>query len=114
MFEPQHLLPRYRRANFRSSGHAVRSWVRRNAITRCEAVFTYHRLSSGGNRGSGSSWLYDGGAFVQRSMTMGKPVVLVTIKYVRMFIRAFDVFLSATQLPSRSTRVRRESSPERG
>ena len=37
-------------------------------------------LRSGGNRGSGSSWLYDGGALVQRSIMLGKPVILVTIK----------------------------------
>jgi carboxylesterase type B len=35
---------------------------------------------SGGNRGTGSSWLYDGGALVQRSVMVGKPVILVTIK----------------------------------
>ena len=35
---------------------------------------------SGGDRGSGSNWLYDGGPLVQGSMRLGKPIVLVTIK----------------------------------
>ncbi|KAI0088869.1 carboxylesterase [Irpex rosettiformis] len=38
-------------------------------------------IHGGGNRGSGSSWLYDGGAFVQKSILIGKPVILVTIDY---------------------------------
>lgn len=47
-------------------------------------MLTVNRLffHSGGNRGSGSSWLFDGGAFVKRSMQNGKPVILVTFKYV--------------------------------
>jgi Carboxylesterase family len=35
---------------------------------------------SGGDRGSGSHWLYDGGPLVQNSIRLGKPIVLVTIK----------------------------------
>ncbi|PSS15396.1 hypothetical protein PHLCEN_2v3272 [Hermanssonia centrifuga] len=38
-------------------------------------------IHGGGNRGSGSSWLYDGGAFVQRSIMVEKPVIIVTINY---------------------------------
>jgi len=38
-------------------------------------------IHGGGHRGSGSSWLFDGGSFVQRSILAGKPVVLVTINY---------------------------------
>ncbi|KAI0070994.1 carboxylesterase [Panus rudis PR-1116 ss-1] len=38
-------------------------------------------IHGGGVRGSGSHWLYDGGAFVQKSMQIGKPVILVTINY---------------------------------
>ncbi|KAI0684906.1 carboxylesterase [Cytidiella melzeri] len=38
-------------------------------------------IHGGGNCGSGSSWLYDGGSFVQKSITNEKPVILVTINY---------------------------------
>ncbi|KAH8101803.1 Alpha/Beta hydrolase protein [Cristinia sonorae] len=38
-------------------------------------------IHGGGNRGSGSSWLYDGGSLVRKSIETGKPIVLVTINY---------------------------------
>jgi hypothetical protein len=38
-------------------------------------------IHGGGDRGSGSSWAYDGGAIVQKSVELGKPVILVTINY---------------------------------
>ncbi|KAH9917293.1 carboxylesterase [Fomitopsis serialis] len=38
-------------------------------------------IHGGGNRGSGSKWVYDGGAFVQKSMLIGKPVIMVTFNY---------------------------------
>ncbi|KAI9458913.1 alpha/beta-hydrolase [Lactarius psammicola] len=38
-------------------------------------------VHGGGDRGSGSHWLYDGGPLVQSSMRLGKPIVLVTINY---------------------------------
>lgn len=38
--------------------------------------------SSGGNRGCGSSWIYDGGALVRKSVCIGSPIIMVTIKYV--------------------------------
>ncbi|CAL1708879.1 unnamed protein product [Somion occarium] len=38
-------------------------------------------IHGGGNRGSGSHWLYDGGSFVHRSVQNGKPVILVTINF---------------------------------
>lgn len=44
-----------------------------------------HPFSSpnrGANHGSGSHWVYDGGAFVQRSMLIGKPVIMVSFKCV--------------------------------
>ena len=50
------------------------------SVPRARGVSVLTRVHSGGNRGSGSSWLYDGGALVQRSMMVGKPVILVTIK----------------------------------
>jgi hypothetical protein len=37
-------------------------------------------IHGGGNRGSGSSWVYDGGALVRKSMEMRKPVIMVTCK----------------------------------
>ncbi|THH23051.1 hypothetical protein EUX98_g8131 [Antrodiella citrinella] len=40
-------------------------------------------IHGGGNRGSGSSWLYDGGAIVRKSIEIGKPVILVTINESR-------------------------------
>ncbi|KAI0790424.1 carboxylesterase [Abortiporus biennis] len=38
-------------------------------------------IHGGGNRGSGSSWLFDGGALVQKSIQIGKPIILVTINF---------------------------------
>ncbi|TCD65765.1 hypothetical protein EIP91_002250 [Steccherinum ochraceum] len=38
-------------------------------------------IHGGGNRGSGSSWLYDGGSIVKKSIESGKPVVLVTVNF---------------------------------
>lgn len=38
-------------------------------------------IHGGGHRGSGSSWIYDGGALVQKSMTAGKSVIMVTFNY---------------------------------
>ncbi|OBZ77890.1 Lipase 3 [Grifola frondosa] len=38
-------------------------------------------ILSGGNSGSGSNWIFDGGALVQKSMQMGKPVVMVSFNY---------------------------------
>jgi hypothetical protein len=40
----------------------------------------YIALHSGGPRGSGNHWLYDGGAFVLNSVRLAKPVILVTLK----------------------------------
>ncbi|KAN0107684.1 alpha/beta-hydrolase [Russula decolorans] len=38
-------------------------------------------IHGGGDRGSGSHWLYDGGPLVQNSIRLGKPIILVTINY---------------------------------
>lgn len=35
---------------------------------------------SGGDRGSGSNWVYDGGALVRKSLLLGKPIITVTLK----------------------------------
>ncbi|KAI0313164.1 alpha/beta-hydrolase [Amylostereum chailletii] len=38
-------------------------------------------IHGGGNRGSGNHWLFDGGALVQNSIRLGKPIILVTFNY---------------------------------
>jgi len=38
---------------------------------------------SGGDRGSGPNWVYDGGALVRKSLLLGKPIIMVTLKLVR-------------------------------
>ncbi|GLB39173.1 putative type-B carboxylesterase lipase family protein [Lyophyllum shimeji] len=38
-------------------------------------------VHGGGDRGSGSSWIYDGGPLVRKSILMGKPVILVTFNF---------------------------------
>ncbi|KIJ63208.1 hypothetical protein HYDPIDRAFT_29895 [Hydnomerulius pinastri MD-312] len=38
-------------------------------------------VHGGGNHGCGSSWVYDGGALVQKSVRLGKPIVMVTFNY---------------------------------
>lgn len=39
-------------------------------------------LFSGGDRGSGSHWMYDAGPLVRKSIEIGSPLILVTFKYV--------------------------------
>ncbi|KAF9443507.1 alpha/beta-hydrolase [Macrolepiota fuliginosa MF-IS2] len=38
-------------------------------------------IHGGGDRGSGSSWIYDGGAMVRKSIEIGKPMILVTLNF---------------------------------
>ncbi|KAG6907701.1 hypothetical protein DXG01_007757 [Tephrocybe rancida] len=38
-------------------------------------------VHGGGDRGSGSSWVYDGGPLVRKSLDMGKPVIIVTFNF---------------------------------
>ncbi|KDQ60133.1 hypothetical protein JAAARDRAFT_56105 [Jaapia argillacea MUCL 33604] len=38
-------------------------------------------IHGGGNHGSGSSWVYDGGNLVSKSIMIGKPIILVTFNY---------------------------------
>ncbi|KAL0958058.1 hypothetical protein HGRIS_000236 [Hohenbuehelia grisea] len=38
-------------------------------------------VHGGGERGSGSSWVYDGAAFVRKSMLSQKPVIVVSFNY---------------------------------
>jgi carboxylesterase type B len=45
----------------------------------------YIRLNRGGDQGSGSNWVYDGGALVKKSILMGSPIIMVTFKYAPLF-----------------------------
>lgn len=38
-------------------------------------------IHGGSNRGCGSSWIYDGGALVRKSVCIGLPVIMVTINF---------------------------------
>jgi carboxylesterase type B len=38
-------------------------------------------IHGGCDRGAGSSWVYDAGKLVRKSVEMGKPVMVVTPKY---------------------------------
>ncbi|KAJ7064877.1 Alpha/Beta hydrolase protein [Mycena amicta] len=38
-------------------------------------------VHGGGDRGYGSSWIYDGGSIVRKSMLLGKPVMVVTFNF---------------------------------
>ncbi|KAG2066195.1 alpha/beta-hydrolase [Suillus decipiens] len=38
-------------------------------------------IHGGGNRGCGSSWIYDGGALVRKSICIGLPIIMVTINF---------------------------------
>ncbi|KAF8801132.1 alpha/beta-hydrolase [Phlegmacium glaucopus] len=54
----------------------------------CPAGLTPHSrlpvilwIHGGGDKGSGSEWFYDGGNLVRRSMTIGKPLIVVTCNF---------------------------------
>ncbi|KII91240.1 hypothetical protein PLICRDRAFT_37981 [Plicaturopsis crispa FD-325 SS-3] len=38
-------------------------------------------IHGGGDRGTGSSWVYDGGSLVHQSLSIGKPVIMVAINF---------------------------------
>lgn len=38
--------------------------------------------NSGGDRGAGSDWVYDGGPLVRKSILANTPVIVVTFKLV--------------------------------
>jgi hypothetical protein len=52
----------------------------------CAATSHPDRFGSGGDRGSGSNWLCDGGALVRKSVALGKPIIVVTFKWVEVGI----------------------------
>lgn len=81
MLELERHLPCECSSGLSSAGHALYSRV--SALPHLYLINLALILGlRGGSRGSGSSWLYDGGAFVQQSILTGKPVILVTIKCV--------------------------------
>lgn len=54
----------------------------------CPAGLTAHSrvpvmvwIHGGADRGSGSSWVYDGGALVRKSLEFGKPVIIVNLNF---------------------------------
>ncbi|KAH9941090.1 carboxylesterase [Epithele typhae] len=49
-----------------------------NADSRLPVMLWIH---GGGNRGSGSNWVYDAGPLVQKGIQFGKPVVVVSINF---------------------------------
>lgn len=79
MSQPQHYMPWRRNTSVASPRHALGT-----RVSYCLPSYD-HPFSSpnrGANHGSGSHWVYDGGAFVQRSMLIGKPVIMVSFKCV--------------------------------
>ena len=74
MSQPQHYMPRRRDTDVTLACHALDT-----RVSCCLPFFPPAPLSSwhsGANHGSGSHWVYDGGAFVQKSMLIGKPVIM--------------------------------------
>lgn len=61
-----------------TSGHALGAWVRQVGLSQLSCV---HWVRSGGDRGSGSHWVYDGGPLVRKSIQLRQPVMVVTFKY---------------------------------
>jgi hypothetical protein len=60
-------------------------------------------LVSGWTRGSGASWLHDGGAFVQKSIEAERPVIMVTPKYA--LFRTTPIVWLTMSTPSVSYRI---------
>jgi len=38
-------------------------------------------IHGGGERGSGSNWVFDGGALVRKSLLIGKPVIMINLNF---------------------------------
>jgi hypothetical protein len=70
-------------ASISSPRDALVTWVGRVPMIRKWSFLT--SLDRGGERGSGSHWIYDGGPLVRKSLLIGKPVILVTCKSVHSF-----------------------------
>jgi hypothetical protein len=65
----------------------VMLWIHGLVVCRNHFVILFLFFnSSGGDKGSGSGWFYDGGKLVRRSMIVGKPVIIVTCKYALVYI----------------------------
>lgn len=60
----------------------VMLWI--HGLVVCRTIYHFflffNSFLSGGDKGSGSEWFYDGGKLVRRSMIIGKPVIIVTCK----------------------------------
>jgi hypothetical protein len=46
--------------------------------SRCPVMIWIH---GGGDRGYGTHWVYDGGPLVRKSVQIGKPVIIIAVKY---------------------------------
>ena len=58
----------------------MRTDAERRALMRRHALSHDNLIFRGGHRGSGNHWVFDGGAMVQNSIRLGKPVIVVTFK----------------------------------
>jgi hypothetical protein len=100
VFEPQHHLPRQPPAHLPRASHGLGPWVSPKAALASIAHSLLTAVcSSGGKQGSGSAWIYDGGSIVQRSISLEKPVIVVTFKCV------FLVALCSGRLLTRSPQL---------
>jgi hypothetical protein len=92
--KPQHNLPRRPHVALEGARHALGAWVISSLTPNFLRHLTYSFVfSSGGDRGSGSKWYYDGGALIRKSMQYQKPVIVVSFKYVvsRFIIDVFEL-----------------------
>lgn len=83
MSQLEHHLPGWLNAAFPPTSYTLDSWVRFRKFNRTVDhcfLFDWIAFLSGGDKGSGSEWFYDGGKLVRRSMMIGKPLIVVTCK----------------------------------
>ena len=79
MSQLEHHLSRWLETAFPPASYALDSRVSCLSHHLSLVLVLIHFLS-GGDKGSGSEWFYDGGKLVRRSMMIGKPVIIVTCK----------------------------------
>ncbi|KAG6334464.1 hypothetical protein ID866_4626 [Astraeus odoratus] len=72
---PRHALPQ---DEFECLNLNITCPAHHNSESRLPVMLWIH---GGGNRGCGSSWMYDGGALVRKSVCIGKPIIMVTINF---------------------------------
>lgn len=81
MSQLEHHLSRWLDTTLPLTSCTLDSWVGfTNYIATSVTCLTFHFLLSGGDKGSGSEWFYDGGKLVRRSMIIGKPLIVVACK----------------------------------